>query len=113
MIIPPVTVGAQVVSPMSGDEFRVNETTDISITCVVVGHPAPVISFLRGSSQFGSIQNSVILGDGTYEVRAILTLTNVTDGDTGNVTCQAVNTVAELSQTRMDTATVNLIVNGE
>ena len=92
---------------------------NITIPCMATGLPAPVISFLRGSDQLGSsrfMQGTDLTemqGDGTYQVTAMLTLTNATDEDTGNVTCQAINNVTELSQTRMDAATFSLTVNGK
>ena len=103
---------------MTGDDLRVNETMDITISCMATGLPAPTISFWRGSDQLGSsrfmrgIDSAVMLGDGRYQVTAMLILTNATDEDTGTVTCQAINTVEELNQTMMDIATFNLTVNG-
>ena len=106
---------------MTGDEFRVNETMNITFSCIATGLPAPIISYLKGNYQLGSSRYNIIrgtdstflLGDGIYQVMGILILTNATDGDTGNVTCQATNTVTELNQTRMDASTVNLVVNSE
>ena len=104
---------------MTGDEFRVNETMNITLSCIATGLPAPVISYLKGNYQLGSSRyirgtdSTVLLRDGTYQVMGILILTNATDEDTGNVTCQATNTVTELNQTRMDATTVNLVVNSE
>ena len=103
---------------MTGDELQVNETMNITITCMATGLPAPIISYLRGNDHFGSSRfmrgpdSTVMMRDRTYQVTAMLTLTYATDGDTGNVTCLATNTVTDLNLTRMNAKTINLIVNG-
>ena len=104
---------------MTNDEFQVTETMDLTFFCIATGLPAPIISYLKESDQLGSSRyirgtdSTVLLGDGIYQVMGILILTNATDENTGNVTCQATNTVRELNQTRMDSTTVNLVVNSE
>lgn len=111
-----ITAGAQMIFPTGGGEFRVNETETINITCVANGLPAPTISFYRGNIELKStnfLLTSEEQEDGTYHVSGMLSLTNVSEEDVGNVTCLAMNTVEELNQTTADNVTVSLIVNGE
>ena len=114
------TVGAQIVSPMSGEIFRVNETENITFTCVAIGLPPPSISFFNGDQLLGlprfivETQPAELLPNTTFLVTASLTLINATNGDSGDEgICRAMNTVEELNEARMDEVSIEVVVNGE
>ncbi len=113
-------VGAQVISPEDGEVFRVNETNNITFTCVAIGLPLPTITFLNGDQPLGPPRfiaetlSSVLLPNTRFQVMATLTLINAMDEDSSvEGVCQAVNSVEELNETRMDQVNIELVVNGE
>ncbi len=111
-------VAVQVVSPEDGEVFRVNETSNITFSCVATGLPSPTITFLNGDQPLGPPRfiaetlSSVLLPNTRFQVTTTLTLINAMDEDSGGV-CQAVNSVEELNETRMDQVNIVLVVNGE
>ena len=126
------TVGAEVEFPVEGQQLRVNVPEDFFMTCSASGLPPPSISFFRGSetleegsgmsgmgmdfasrTQLGVETTPVLMNDGTFLVTRSLTLTGAVDEDSGNLTCQATNTITELSETRMDSVVFELIVQSK
>ena len=126
------TVGAQIDFPVEGQQLRANMTEDFFMTCSASGIPSPSIFFFRGNEslndtngqsgmgmdftsrvQLGEISMPVLMDDGTLLVTRSLTLTNAVDEDSGNLTCQATNTIIELNETRMDMVMFELIVQGK
>ena len=119
-IFPFFTVGAQVIFPENGQLFTVNETSNITFTCVATGLPPPSITFLNGNQSLGPPRfiagpvSSVPQNNTMVEVTATLTLINAMDEDSGvEGSCQAMNTVSELNETRMVGVNIQLVVNGE
>ena len=105
---------------MSGEIFRVNETENITFTCVAIGLPPPSISFFNGDQLLGlprfivETQPAELLPNTTFLVTASLTLINAMDGDSSDEQiCRAVNTVEELNETRLDEVPIEVVVNGE
>ncbi len=105
---------------MGGDIFRVNETENITFTCVAIGLPPPTISFFNGDLLLGpprfvmETQPAELLPNTTFLVTASLTLINAMDGDSSDEgICRAVNTVEELSETRVDEVSIVVVVNGK
>ena len=126
------TVGAQVDSPVGGEQFRVNVTEGFYMTCSASGLPSPSISFFRGNESLddangmsgmgmdftsralvGDVSMPMLMDDGTFLVTRSLTLFNVVDEDSGNLTCQATNNIIELNETRMNNVVFELIVQGK
>ncbi len=100
--------------------FRVNETENITFTCVAIGLPPPSISFFNGDQLLGlprfivETQPAELLPNTTFLVTASLTIINATDGDSGDKgICRAVNSVEELNVTKMDEVAIEVVVNGE
>ena len=101
------------------------------LTCIATGVPAPTISFVRegvildrmGNTSFdGSISERVNLGqqtqptlnrDGLYMVNRTLQILYPVGQDTGNFTCTASVTIAELNETLTDEDTLEVIVQSK
>ena len=117
---------------MGGQQFRVNVTEGFYVTCSASGLPSPSISFFRGNesldeanrmpgmgidftsrAQVGDESMPVLMDVGTLLITRSLTLFNVVDEDSGNLTCQATNNITDISVTRMDSVVFELIVQGK
>ena len=117
---------------MGGQQFRVNVTEGFYMTCSASELPSPSISFFRGiepldeangmpgmgmaftsRAQVGDESMPVLMDDGTLLVTRSLTLFNVVDEDSGNLTCIATNNITDLSVTRMDSVVFELTVQGK
>ena len=105
---------------MGGEVFRVSETENITVTCVAIGLPPPTISFFNGDLLLGpprfvvETQPAELLPNTTSLVTASLTLINAMDRDSiDEGICRAVNTVEELSETRVDEVSILVVVNGK
>ena len=102
----------------------VNETDSVTFVCVVVGIPAPSISFyqngtlldqstdqritLTDNSEPQEFQTPDGTPDGTvFRISRNLTLDNTTDADSGTYTCVASNAAANVTQD------FELVVQGE
>ena len=102
------------------------------MTCSASGLPSPSISYFRGiesldeangipgmgmyftsCAQVGDESMPVLMDDGTLLVTRSLTLFDVVDEDSGNLTCIATNNITDLSVTRMDSVVFELIVQGK
>ena len=100
------------------------------MTCSASGLPSPSISFFRGNesldeakpgmgidftsrAQVGDESMPVLMDVGTLLITRSLTLFNVVDEDSGNLTCQATNNITDISVTRMDNVVFELIVQGQ
>ena len=97
-----------------------NETDSVTFVCVVVGIPAPSISFYRNGTLLDqSTDQRITLIDNSdpqefqtatgmvFHVSRNLTLDNTTDADSGTYTCVASNAAANVTQD------FSLVVQGE
>ena len=98
----------------------VNETDSVTFVCVVVGIPAPNISFYQNGTLLDqSTDQRIALTDNSepqefqtatgtlFRVSRNLTLDNTMDNDSGTYTCVASNTAANVNQD------FDLVVQGE
>ena len=98
----------------------VNETDSVTFVCVVVGIPAPNISFYQNGTLLDqSTDQRITLTDNSepqdfqtatgalFRVSRNLTLDNTTDDDSGTYTCEASNAAANVTQD------FDLVVQGE
>ena len=98
----------------------VNEADPVTFVCVVVGIPAPSISFYRNGTLLDQSTNQrITLTDNSepqefqtatgmvFHVSRNLTLDNTTDADSGTYTCVASNAAANVTQD------FGLVVQGE
>ena len=98
----------------------VNETDSVTFVCVVVGIPAPGISFYQNGRLLdqstdqridltdNSVPQDFQTADGTlFHISRNLTLDNTRDNDSGTYTCVASNAAANVTQD------FDLVVQGE
>ena len=98
----------------------VNETDSVTFVCVVVGIPAPSISFYRNGTLLSqSTDQRITLTDNSgpqefqtatgtvFHITRNLTLDNTRDNDSGTYTCVASNAAANVTQD------FELVVQGE
>ena len=98
----------------------VNETDSVTFVCVVVGIPAPSISFYQSGTLLDqSTDQRITLTDNSepqdfqtatgtvFRVSCNLTLDNTTDVDSGTYTCVASNAASNVTQD------FELVVQGE
>ena len=98
----------------------VNETDSVTFVCVVVGIPAPNISFYRNGTLLDQSRDQRItltansepqefqtVNRTVFRVSRNLTLNNTRDSDSGTYTCVASNAAANVTQD------FNLVVQGE
>jgi len=106
--------------PPENFTYTVNETDSVTFVCVVVGIPAPSISFYRNGvivdettdmriaiTDNSEPQDFLTSGGTIFLVSRNLTLDNTMDTDSGTYTCAASNVVANMTQD------FELIVQGE
>ena len=106
------------VTPTENFNYTVNETDSVIFVCVVVGIPAPSISFYRNGgivdestdmritlTDNSEPQDFLTSGGTVFLVSRNLTLENTTDTDSGTYTCAASNVAV--------TRDFELIVQGE
>jgi len=96
------------VTPTENFNYAVNETDSVTFVCVVVGIPAPSISFYQNGgivdestdmcitlTDNSEPQDFLTFGGTVFLVSRNLTLDNTVDSDSGTYTCAASNVAAK------------------
>ena len=124
-------VSPNISAPEDGQEFLVNVTEDITITCTSSAVPPPTIQFFHkgilldrtdGADgigqgipmrvQVGNHTSTMMIGDATYEVSRSLTLFDARDEPLMGFECRAMNNITELALTPSDTSSFDILVQG-
>ena len=115
------TAPPMVAEPTPGTTVFVNATDNVTVSCTASGLPAPDIRFLNGRGvlstsgriDVGTLSDPTELASGASLVSRTLTISATVDGDSGQYSCEAFNTIPGLDLNLNDSRDFELVVQSK